>query len=298
MILLMELKQEHNRTSPFGTVAAVAQLVAVSDTPRFLEALANLLQSETGYDSTLMTVFFPDSPPVEVFDNISAPLRSGLLNAYFSGAYLLDPFFALYSEDSVDWVGTLEACAPDNFRQSDYYRTFYQDTGLFDESGVLVRLSNDAALLISIGSREHGFQASPEAIFFLRDLLPLISTLCRRKWPSPTADKLSAKPVFGGQISRAVEAFGTSILSVREAETLQLLLRGHSTKSIARRMGNSPDTVKVHRKRIYAKLNVASQGELFAKFLSVLSASPSAFYGDPLKYTPPRRDEEAACNKT
>lgn len=298
MLWGMEQRQEARQTTHPSTIAAVAQLVAGSDTPQFLETLANLLQSETGYDSTLMTVFFPDSPPVEVFDNLSAPLRSGLLNAYLSGAYLLDPFFALYSEQNADWVGTIEACAPDNFRQSDYYRTFYQNTGLYDESGILVRLANSAALLISIGSREHSFQARPEALAFLYDILPLISTLCRRKWPSPTADKLAAKPVFGRQISRAVEAFGTSVLSAREAETLQLLLRGHSTKSIARRMGNSPDTVKVHRKRVYAKLDVASQGELFAKFLSVLSASPSAFYGDPLRYTLPRCDEEAGFKKT
>ncbi|MGH6806890.1 MAG: helix-turn-helix transcriptional regulator, partial [Ensifer adhaerens] len=32
----------------------------------------------------------------------------------------------------------------------------------------------------------------------------------------------------------------------------------------ARHLGNSPETVKVHRKRIYSKLKISSQGELFS----------------------------------
>ncbi|MCY1250836.1 Bacterial regulatory protein, luxR family [compost metagenome] len=53
-------------------------------------------------------------------------------------------------------------------------------------------------------------------------------------------------------------------VSVREAEVIRLMLKGHSTKSIARHLGNSPETVKVHRKRIYSKLKISSQGELFS----------------------------------
>jgi len=267
-------------------VAAIAELVALADGPLFLAALAGLLQRETGYDSALMAVLFPNRAPVEVFDNLDEKIADDLITAYFSGAYLLDPFYALYCEEGGDWVATLETCAPDDFRSSEYYRAFYQDTGLLDECGVLVELANGCALLISLGSRNHAFRASSEAIDFLKDLLPLIATLCRRRWPSPTPEQLSAPPIIGRQIARAVEAFGTSVLSAREAETLQLLLRGHSSKSIARRMGKSPDTVKVHRKRIYAKLGVATQGELFAKFLKALSASPSGFTGDPLHFHP------------
>ena len=267
-------------------MADIAQVVALADGPLFLEALANLLQSQTGYDSALMAILFPDRAPVEVFDNLDEQIADDLITAYFSGAYLLDPFYAMYTEQRGDWVATLETCAPDDFRSSEYYRAFYQDTGLFDECGVLVELANGSALLISLGSRNHAFWASPEALAFVEDLLPLVATLCRRKWPAPTPEELSAPPVIGRQIAQAVEAFGTSVLSAREAETLQLLLRGHSSKSIARRLGNSPDTVKVHRKRIYAKLSVATQGELFAMFLRALSASPEGFLGDPLRYRP------------
>ena len=62
----------------------------------------------------------------------------------------------------------------------------------------------------------------------------------------------------------AMAHFGTSRLSEREAEVARLILQGHSSKVIARMLGNSPETVKVFRKRIHTKLGLASSAELFS----------------------------------
>ncbi len=48
----------------------------------------------------------------------------------------------------------------------------------------------------------------------------------------------------------------------------QLILRGHSTHSVSALLGIAEGTVKNHRKSIYAKLNIASQQELFSLFLA------------------------------
>ncbi len=53
-------------------------------------------------------------------------------------------------------------------------------------------------------------------------------------------------------------------LTVREIETARLILQGFSSKAIAQQMGISPETVKVHRRNLYHKLNVNGHGELFA----------------------------------
>ena len=45
-------------------------------------------------------------------------------------------------------------------------------------------------------------------------------------------------------------------LTPREEETLALLSMGHSNKAIAKEMGLSPDTVKDHLERVFAKLEV------------------------------------------
>ncbi|WOS66034.1 helix-turn-helix transcriptional regulator (plasmid) [Sinorhizobium fredii GR64] len=57
-------------------------------------------------------------------------------------------------------------------------------------------------------------------------------------------------------------------MSVRELEIVTLVLKGHSNQSIAAVLSLSPNTVKVHRRQIYAKLNISSQGELFHLFLA------------------------------
>ena len=71
-----------------------------------------------------------------------------------------------------------------------------------------------------------------------------------------------------GQISTAYQRFGRNLLSERERQIVTLVLQGHSTESIAQRLDISPGTVKIHRRNIYRKLHISTQGELFAAFLS------------------------------
>ena len=65
-------------------------------------------------------------------------------------------------------------------------------------------------------------------------------------------------------------------LTGREADVTSLILRGHSSGSIGLNLGISVETVKVHRKHIYAKLKVSSQAELFVKLLPMLSEQADA----------------------
>ena len=52
------------------------------------------------------------------------------------------------------------------------------------------------------------------------------------------------------------------------------MLHGHSTKTVAEKLSISMETVKLHRKHAYAKLEISSQAELFYLFLdSVMSAN-------------------------
>ncbi len=87
---------------------------------------------------------------------------------------------------------------------------------------------------------------------------------------------------LGAHVRTALAQFGTSRLSEREAEVARLILQGHSSKVIERMLGNSPETVKVFRKRIHTKLGLASSTELFPLFLTALCAAPQGSNDDPL----------------
>ncbi len=57
-------------------------------------------------------------------------------------------------------------------------------------------------------------------------------------------------------------------LSARESQVLQLLARGHATKSIAARMEISPRTVHKHTERIHAKLGTHDRAQAIATALA------------------------------
>jgi DNA-binding CsgD family transcriptional regulator len=55
-------------------------------------------------------------------------------------------------------------------------------------------------------------------------------------------------------------------LSLRERELVELILAGHPTANIAERLGITVGTVKNHRRRIYEKLDITTERELFLQF--------------------------------
>lgn len=71
-------------------------------------------------------------------------------------------------------------------------------------------------------------------------------------------------------VLRAFDSFATTwdgALTSREQEVAQLAARGLSTRDMARVAGISSNTVKKHLKQLYAKLGVASRGELSSLLL-------------------------------
>lgn len=85
-------------------------------------------------------------------------------------------------------------------------------------------------------------------------------------------------------------------LTRRESEVVRLILLGYPTVSIGKRLGISPGTVKNHRLKIYAKLDITTERELFLIFFQQIAdqlAAPGRrdfLLGDasrPVAATPP-----------
>ena len=72
---------------------------------------------------------------------------------------------------------------------------------------------------------------------------------------------------------------------------INLVLHGHSTRTLAEKLAISAETVKLHRKHAYAKLEVSSQAELFYLFLDSLASAGNYAGGDTLEeYMRPRQN--------
>jgi DNA-binding CsgD family transcriptional regulator len=72
------------------------------------------------------------------------------------------------------------------------------------------------------------------------------------------------------QMAYDLSSFGEGILTPREREVAEFTLKGHSAESTGQILGISAGTVRIHRRNIYSKLHINSQGELFSRFLGTL----------------------------
>lgn len=250
-------------------MACIARAVGCVGTPAFPEALTVLCQSAFSFDSLFVSVFSQDHAPRQLYSNLDEDATRRTIGPYISYAYLLDPFYGLFKASVGTSVVSLDDCAPDDFRETEYYRMFYSDTGLRDEVTLFVAAGLGTSIVLSLGQRAFRRPNGPNACDPLRDLLPVIAALCIKHWPN-----LSGIAQSLDQVGPHFDRLDMPKLSTREAEVVRLMLKGHSTKSMARLLGNSPETVKVHRKRIYSKLGICSQGELFSRFLGSAETVP------------------------
>ena len=261
-----------------------AQLALCIDsigTAEFPERLSNFFAQLCKADSVFLSAFFDHEKPAAIYTDHNDEAVRAALEVYTEVAYVLDPFFLRFREKKGDEVLRLREIAPDTFRKSEYYHQFYKRMGLRDECGLLIHISDNAALFFSFGAHEKGRITSPAR---LAVATAFVAALARRHWTALTPSRPDGTGRLAAHLEAAFDAFGTSVLSPRESEITQMILRGHSSKSIARVFGNSPETIKVHRRRIFSKLGIASQGELLSLFLSALAVTPVASIDDPLMY--------------
>ncbi|MEH6549404.1 MAG: LuxR C-terminal-related transcriptional regulator [Pseudomonadales bacterium] len=266
----------------YDVLADLAGAVSGDDFPR---KLAQAYQGVTTYNSSLIVAYTGNHSPLYLFDNLPEEEKQRTLKPYFDGAYLLDPFYDLYRNGAEDGIYQLSEIAPDEFYQSEYYQTYYSATHLRDEATILVAVNDKLHLLISLGQRGSGSQLSDAEFARLKRITPLMIALCRKHWSDVGLPGVGdGAQILGGPLDKAFRNFGRSYLSDRECEVIHLILKGHSSKSIARLLGISPDTVKVHRKRFHSKLEITSAAELFSLFLEAISLVPLDSEEDPLTY--------------
>ena len=98
---------------------------------------------------------------------------------------------------------------------------------------------------------------------------PIVQASIRRIWDARVSGSGATKgdDDVHKRLTQCYETFGESVLTGRERQISQLLLRGHSSKSIARELKIAPGTVMVHKRNMFSKLGISSQYELFSMLI-------------------------------
>jgi DNA-binding CsgD family transcriptional regulator len=257
---------------------ALADMIAALATEDFYARFAHGCELVSGYQSTLIVWLSTAHKPIDLYNDLPDEYAQASTNPWFAGAYLLDPFYALFTGNAPEGIYHLQDLAPDNFFEGEYYRSYYTQTGLSEECGMLINLDADHSILVSLGNRG-GPPVKRTDLTNLRAVLPILSALCHRQQSAAEGEI-----TFSAPLDRAFRNFGRDHLSKRECEVVQLILKGHSNKSIAQLLDISVDTVKVYNKRFHAKLQISSQAELFSLFLEAISLVPFDADVDPLTH--------------
>jgi DNA-binding CsgD family transcriptional regulator len=256
----------------------LASMVASLANKNFYARFATGCEYLSGFQSTMIVWVSTAHRPIHLYDDLPEEFAESTIAAWYSGAYLVDPFYGLFVDNAPDGIYRLQSLAPDNFYDSEYCRSYYKNTGLNDELGVLINLDDDHAILVSLGHRGP-LPADPAQLAELQTALPVLAELCRRQ-QSVGDGQIN----FSAPLDMAFRNFGKDHLSKRECEVVQLILKGHSNKSIAQLLEISVDTVKVFNKRFHTKLDISSQAELFSLFLEAISLVPFDADVDPLTH--------------
>lgn len=259
--------------SPAETVeSAIAAAIDSLRQEGFAEALWQLCRLLAAPDNLIVLAYRDSGPPLVLQQREGHPrVFQRLKSTYLAGAYRLDPYFALHLARAADGAYRLRDIAPDAFRRSRYFIDYFDATTLVDEIAFAVTLSEGLSLSLCLGRDATSGQAfgAGEMAACMR-LAPVIAALSRVEWRG--LDR-GAGPVEDtpGLLIQAARLHGIA-LSPRQAMVALMILRGHSTPSIALTLGVSPQTVKVFRKQLYARCGISSQAELFSLMLPMLQA--------------------------
>ncbi len=262
-------------------IPAMARVTENLGKDSFANSMMQLFEHICPVQSLAAFTFFDQERPqlltdIHVLGIIS---KQASMHRYLAGAYLLDPYFQACQEQKASGLYRLSELAADDFEQGEYFKQYFQFANFADEVGYLLKIEQ-GYIHLSLCRTE---PFSGESKTLLATLGPWVLAVMTQHWQEIDSVEPEAKQDdMHKRLQQAFSQFGQSFLTQREAEIARLLLQGHSTKSMAERLGISVETIKVHKRNLYSKLDISSQSELFSLFLNSLSTLSPKDHGDPL----------------
>ena len=251
-------------------VAAVASIIGAEKGKEVARGLTDAIDVAVEHEGTALIAFHKDASPDVLHHTLEPAGRRHYLERYLDGPYLLDPLYQLALRSKKPSLCRFRDELPDRFRSSQYYRQYCERTHLLDEMDYVAPVSRNTTVVLVIGRRNRMFSNSE--LHRLELIEPMMQATIQRiwrAWMARSADSRGKDDVHK-RLTECFENFGQSVLTRRERDVSQLLLRGHSSKSIARELSIAPGTVMVHKRNLFGKLGISSQYELFSLLIDDL----------------------------
>lgn len=250
---------------PVASLAAEALIAATSC----------LLQ----FDAAICVVNRRHASPIYICDTFRGDEAKRAVQRYCRGTYLINPAYNAFLAGLKPGLYRMRDLAPDNWTRVRNVSGFEVTPEASEEIGYLTlgwparceelvlvtELPSGMMGDISFSRSVAGGGFTEKAIRSFEVFVPLVAVALSHLWNAGQGTLAREQPP-----SVRLEDFGRDCLSPREAQVVQMILKGHSSYSISQHLGISLTTVKTHRQNAYAKLGIATQQELFSAFLKTL----------------------------
>ncbi len=252
----------------------LAKSISSAGKPEFFEDFVEYLRTILPFENVIVLVFNGEATPTVVLTKTDgAEVFARLKTVYLAATYVLDPVYQFHNQKGDRGVYWLEEMAPDNFLRSRYYEWYYGRIGILDEITIFQPVNETTTVTISMGTNARsGRRFTSKEEKSLKKMAAVIHALIDCDWEfrkHVEGPGTSAGPLFANLQALLDDRHGIQ-LSGRQAQIAIMILQGHSSPSIARDLGISPQTVKVFRRQLYTKCGITSQSELFAMMLPLL----------------------------
>ena len=259
-----------------------ANTIAAIGAPNLPEVLIDAISAVAHFEFSAIFGYPPHHRPAFLYDGFGPKRHESVVAPYLRGDFEEDPFYLACKNE----------ISPDLYRMSDLPEvdSFTSATAipkmrspcissdpefLSEEIGFVARNEFGAYIVLSLMRPNNHSPFSTSEFDSLNQIKPIVLSVLAKHWEK--LGRRGGNQNVGSSISDHVETafenFGVSILTSRERDVAQMILRGHTSPSIAKNLRIATSTVKIHRKNLYAKLNISSQSELWAHYLDSFSTS-------------------------
>lgn len=269
----IKLSTTNEKLDARAAVAFARELYQSTGRHEYPAVLFSALRKVAPFDIYTVTVFSASARPFFLFGNLAEFVSSKVIDKFLSGTYLLDAVYTACCEGVAPGLYRLTELAPDNYFSSDFYNSSDFHPCVSDDAGSLAeeivymaKPTDDLYLVISL-MRRKGDTPFDEAEFDnLKLLQDVVIETSVEHWKQSVSSSVAVDSSSQSTLEKAVATFAKDKLSPREQTIVSLLLRGHSTLSVAHNLDIAEGTAKVHRRNIYDKLGITSQAEMFLMF--------------------------------
>lgn len=210
--------------------------------------------------------------PINLFDTFDREKKEILVTQYLEGPYLLDPFYQACQRGIESGLYRLNDLSPVHFGHSEYFKSYYKDAKLTDETCFILYPCPDVSVVVSLMRGKPGSAFSVSETGVMNNIEPVVQQLGNQHWRHIGKQFTGVKEsrLEQGDIDRVFDTFLQDTLPPRERQVVSYVLKGHSSIAIADELNLAVATIKTYRRNIHAKLGISSQSELFSLFLNAI----------------------------